>query len=269
MKKKYIKLNQKSPMSALQLNVFNLNAFKIGGLRLFVKVDREPGRLRVGLVTRTGREGGGAGCRLMESLGHQVEVEVTVADLGVGWEEFVFANARLWSANLVRGIDGFAGAFGRPVDGSTVEPEMLASYEWGRKVSGAEFVHAVGVRNRVARSVGAQFAAGQDVPLTPTLPEVWVALGTYGRGRRMRTGLGWLEHLFHRSPFTAAFNVAGTPAMSVPLAHAPATGMPTAVQFAAGYGREDLLFRLAGQLERAAAWAGRRPGVWAGAARAV
>ncbi|MFD4245820.1 hypothetical protein ACFWP3_30140 [Streptomyces sp. NPDC058525] len=199
MKKKYIKLNQKSPMSAHRLNVFNLNAFKIGGLRLFVKVDREPGRLRVGLVTSPWsgrgvepavREATPAAGRLMESLGHQVEVEVTVADLGVGWEEFVFANARLWSANLVRWIDGFAGVFGRPVDGSTVEPEMLASYEWGRKVSGAEFVHAVGVRNRVARSVAAQFAAGQDVPLTPTLPEVWVALGTYGRGRRMRTGWG-------------------------------------------------------------------------------
>ncbi|MER6487240.1 amidase [Streptomyces virginiae] len=239
------------------------------------EITRDPGRLRVGLVTTAWsgravepavREAALAAGRLLESLGHRVDV--AVVDLGVGWEEFVLANARLWSVNLVRWIDGFAGATGRPVDESTVEPEMLASYAWGRGVSGAEFVDALDVRNRVARSVGACFDA-RDVVLTPTLPELPVALGTYGRGAEGADGLGWLEHLFHRSPFTAAFNVAGTPAMSVPLACDPATGLPVGVQFAAGYGREDVLFRLAAQLEQAAPWAGRRPAVWAGAARGV
>ncbi|MFB7056098.1 amidase [Streptomyces vinaceus] len=239
------------------------------------EITREPGRLRVGLVTTPWsgravepavREATLAAARLLESLGH--EVEVTAVDLGVSWEEFVLANARLWCANLVQWIDGFAGASGRPVDGSTVEPEMLASYAWGRGVSGVEFVRALDVRNRVARAIGAHFEV-QDVLVTPTLPEAPVALGTYGRGAENADGLGWVEHLFHRSPFTAAFNVAGTPAMSVPLASDPATGMPVGVQFAAGYGREDLLFRLAAQLERAAPWAERRPAVWAGAVPAV
>ncbi|MFJ7779866.1 amidase [Streptomyces yangpuensis] len=243
------------------------------------EITREPGRLRVGLVTApwSGREvepavraATLAAARLLESLGHRVEA--TTVDLGVSWEEFVLANARLWSANLVRWIDGLAAASGRPVDGSTVEPEMLASYAWGRGVSGPEFVDALDVRNRVARTIGARFAAGtgdRDVLLTPALPELPVPLGTYGRGAEGADGLGWLEHLFHRSPFTAAFNVAGTPAMSVPLASDAATGLPIGVQFAAGYGREDVLFRLAAQLERAAPWAGRRPAVWAGAARSA
>lgn len=61
-----------------------------------------------------------------------------------------------------------------------------------------------------------------------------------------------------------AFNVAGTPAMSVPVTADTGTGLPIGMQFAAGYGREDLLFRLAGQLERAQPWSGRTPGVWAG-----
>ncbi|WP_433854304.1 amidase family protein [Streptomyces kronopolitis] len=141
---------------------------------------------------------------------------------------------------------------------------MLASYAWGRRVSGAEFVHALGVRNRVARSIGAHFDR-HDVLLTPTLPELPVAIGTYRRGAEGADGLGWLAHLFHRSPSTAVFNVAGTPGMSVPLATDPATGMPLGLQFAAGYGREDVLFRLAGQLERAAPWAQRTHPVWAGA----
>lgn len=235
------------------------------------EITREPGRLHVGLVTTPwgGRDvepavvkATLAAARLMESLGHRVDV--TTVDLGVPWEEFVLANARLWTANLVSWIDGLAGASGRPVDESTVEPRMLASYAWGREVTGLDFVHALDVRNRVARAIGAHFENRDQLILTPTLPELPLPLGTYEEGSEDADGLGWLEHLFHRSPFTAAFNVAGTPAMSVPLASDPATGLPIGVQFAAGYGREDLLFRVAAQLERAAPWSERRPAVWAG-----
>ncbi|MFG2977419.1 amidase [Streptomyces sp. NPDC048331] len=237
------------------------------------EITQEPGRLRVGLVTTPGNgravepavlKATLTAARLLESLGHRVDV--TTVDLGVSWEEFVLANARLWSANLVTWIDGFAATSGRPVDGSTLEPETLTSYRWGLGVSGAQFVHALDVRNRVARSIGAHFET-QDLVLTPTLPEAPVPLGTYGQGAEDADGPGRLEHLFRRSPFTAAFNVAGTPAMSVPLASDPATGLPIGVQFAAGQGREDTLFRLAAQLERAAPWRDRRPPVWAGAAR--
>jgi amidase len=40
--------------------------------------------------------------------------------------------------------------------------------------------------------------------------------------------------------------------------------LPIGVQFAAGFGQDGLLLRLAGQLEQAAPWAGRVPPVWAG-----
>ncbi|MEU3537170.1 amidase [Streptomyces murinus] len=234
------------------------------------EITRSPGSLRIGLLTRPwgGRAVEGTvldavlrSARLAESLGHRVaEVQV---ELGIGWEEFVQANARLWSTNLVTWIDGFATAFERPVDLTTLEPETLASYVYGRRVSGAEFVDALAMRNSVARAIGRYFTQ-YDLLLTPTLPELPVPLGTYAEDVEGIDGLGWLEQVFHRSPFTAAFNIAGTPAMSVPLETDPDTGLPIGIQFAAGYGREDVLFRLAGQLEEAAPWAGRIPAVWAG-----
>ncbi|MFD7631631.1 amidase [Streptomyces sp. NPDC059851] len=238
------------------------------------EVDRAPGRLRIGLLT-TPWSGRGVDpaittateqtARLAASLGH--EVEPVRMDLGVAWEEFVLANARLWTANQVTWIEGFAAATGRPIDASTLEPQTLASYAWGQKVTGPEFVRALDVRNRVARAVGDYFTR-HDLLMTPTLPELPVHLGTYAEGADI-DGQGWTAHLFHRSPFTAAFNVAGTPAMSVPLASDPATGLPIGIQFAAGHNREDVLFRLAGQLEQAAPWAQRKPGVWAGSVTAA
>lgn len=234
------------------------------------EITRAPGSLRIGVIVQGGGRRRTVGpvadavsrtAELVSSLGHHVE-EATL-DLGVSWEQFVLANARLWTANLVPWLDSLAAASDRPIDPSTVQPEILAGYAWGRQVSGADFVSALGVRNTVARSVGRHFHR-YDVLLTPTLPELPPRLGVYAEGVEDLDGLGWLDRIFDRSPFTAGFNVAGTPAMSVPLAADPATGLPIGLQFAAGYGREDTLFRLAAQLEQAAPWSHRTPAVWAG-----
>ncbi|TWV57777.1 amidase [Streptomyces misionensis] len=234
------------------------------------EVTRHPGRLRIGVLAQAW-----GGCRtaapvadalsrttrLLESLGHHV-TEVPV-ELGVGWEEFVLACARLMTVNLAASVDELAAAFDRPVDSSTLEPASLAGYRYGQRVSGPRFAAALAVRNRVARSL-ARYFDGHDVLLTPTLPELPVPLGTYAKDAEALDGLGWIGRILDHSPFTTAFNMAGTPAMSVPVTADPATGLPVGMQFAAGHGLERLLFRLAGQLERAAPWSGRTPAVWAG-----
>lgn len=96
------------------------------------EVTLHPGSLRIGVLAQAwgGRrttapvtDALSRTVRLLEFLGHQVtEVEV---GLGVDWEEFVLANARLMTVNLTTLVDGLAAAFGRPVDSSTLEPATL------------------------------------------------------------------------------------------------------------------------------------------------
>ena len=57
-------------------------------------------------------------------------------------------------------------------------------------------------------------------------------------------------------PFTPPFNTTGQPAINVPL-HWNDDGLPIGVQLVAAYGRDDLLIRVASQLESAAPWADR------------
>jgi amidase len=64
--------------------------------------------------------------------------------------------------------------------------------------------------------------------------------------------------VFSVAPFTAVFNCTGQPAISLPLARSEA-GLPIGMQFAAAYGREDLLLALAAVFEQAMPWPATAP----------
>ena len=97
-----------------------------------------------------------------------------------------------------------------------------------------------------------------DVLLTPVTPAPAPEIGAC-------EGLGWVRTALASSatvPYAACWNMTGQPAVSLPLHWTPG-GLPVGVQLVAPYGREDMLIRVASQLEQAAPWSGRRPPVHA------
>lgn len=234
------------------------------------EVGREPGTLKIGMMIdpwnadRTDPAIAAAAistAKLLEDLGHTVR-EVR-PPLGVSWDAFVQMNATIWTATLVGWIEGLAAATGRPIDGTTLEAATLACYRYGKEEKASAFAAALAMRNTVTRAVGHWFE-DFDVLLTPTLAHMPPAIGEYGKDSESMSGLEWTQRVFQHAPFTPPFNVAGVPAMSVPLESHPQTGLPIGMQFAAQFAREDTLLRLAGQLERSRPWAGRHPALWAG-----
>jgi amidase len=132
--------------------------------------------------------------------------------------------------------------------------------ERGRAVSGPEYVAAVEALQTAARRLAEWWASGFDVLVTPTLGRPPVELGVCSPDADPAMAFGAMGEL---GQFTTPWNATGQPAISLPL-HRTADGLPVGVQLIAGYGREDLLLRVAAQLESVRPWADRRPAVWAG-----
>ena len=108
--------------------------------------------------------------------------------------------------------------------------------------------------HRYARRLCTWWADGNDLLVTPTMAEPAPRIGEL-KGADV-------ERIVRLVPYTAPFNVSGQPAIALPL-HQTADGLPMGIQLVAAYGREDLLLRVAAQIEVNAPWVGRRPPVCA------
>jgi amidase len=191
--------------------------------------------------------------KLCEQLGHHV----TEAAPQLHGEMLGKAFFTVWAAGCAWTIDSYSFAVGgKPAD-DQIEPLTRVMIELGRKRSAPEYLLAVQTLQIFARRV-AQFMNDYDVMLTPVLAEPPVPLGTFGA--TPEDAMAGMKRSGAFSPFTALQNMTGQPAVSVPLYWNEA-GLPIGVQFAARYGDEATLFRLASQLEAARPWADKRPSV--------
>jgi amidase len=230
---------------------------------LAVEVGTPPGTLRVGLLTRApgGMRPLHADCvaaaedvaRLLESLGHRVEASHPEAlDDPEALQQF----SLIFSTQLAHTVELVSGLIGRALGPEDVDPLNWTMLEFGRSCSALQYLGASTWVDAFRRRMATWWASGFDLLVSPTLPEPPPPLGHFTPSRDNPVDTGMRASLF--GCFTIPFNMTGQPAVSLPLGWS-GDGLPIGVQLAAPYGREDLLVRVAAQLEAARPWVDRRP----------
>ncbi|MFZ5823503.1 MAG: amidase [Bacillota bacterium] len=248
------------------------------------EVGQAPGQLRIALNTASpvGKDvhpeaiqAVTKAAKLLEELGHHVEE----ARPEIDGQALAHSYITLYCASTAVEAKRAVALFGPQAFGE-LEPSTRTLALLGQAISAAEFSLALEEWDRAARAMG-RFLQRYDLYLTPTVARPPVKIGelkpspaeqrlqgmlnAVGSGRLWRAA-GLLDKIAKENlaptPFTQLANLAGLPSMSVPL-HWTADGLPMGAMFTARFGEEDLLFRLAGQLEQAAPWFDRRPPVHA------
>ena len=191
-----------------------------------------------------------AAAKLCESLGHHVEEKAPPIDRA----QLGFAGLVI-SASIAADLDAVADARRRPIAEDEVEPITWSSYERGRQVSGSAYVRSLRAAHQIGRQMGG-FFEDYDILITSTLGRAAIPIG-HLRGEPLDLE-GYAGRLFEFMPNTQVFNMTGQPAASVPLAWSK-DGLPIGVQLTARSGEDGLVLQLAGQLERAQPWGGKRP----------
>jgi amidase len=207
------------------------------------EVGTHPGRLRIALtveppipypvdprVAAVARDAADA----LSALGHDV-IEATPP-----WrdEALIELFARLWST----------GPAMFPLDPSLLTPLSRFLAERAHATSSVDFARAVAALQQLARRV-IGFWQDVDVVLTPTLALLPAPIGWV-----LEPEDPWEQFLrgAELTLFPPIVNVTGQPAMSVPFGNVD--GLPVGVHLIGGPEREDMLFRLAGQIEAAHPW---------------
>ena len=144
----------------------------------------------------------------------------------------------------------------RPID--DVELHDWAQGEFAKHVNGVDFALAQAANVEFRRAVQQWWHDGWDLLVSPTLAEPPTRIGEFANDPDQP--MAPMIRASQIVAFTPAFNSSGQPAISLPM-HWTHEGLPVGVQLVAGYGREDLLIRVASQLEAAQPWAHRRPSV--------
>lgn len=239
----------------------------------------DPGKLRIAMTTRSlyghatdpeCAEAVERTAKLLGDLGHEVEEAMPSIDR----ERLVRAYLTQVGVGVAAEIEQMAGWVGRRATADLFEPGTWFLRQVGLTATALE-LHEAREAVQEAGRVMARFHERYDLFMTSTLAHPPVPIGQLALKSPERAALAALrtvplragikkvlavlaENNFERTPNTELFNQTGQPAISLPL-HQSKAGLPIGVQFAAPMGREDLLLRLAAQLEVASPWAGKKP----------
>jgi amidase len=228
------------------------------------ELDADPGSLRIALMTESigtdievdpvvvaaAREA----ASILEGLGHALD-EDTPRPPDPSFD-LVETFLTRWYAGQTETVDQFSVILGRELGPEDMEPLTWAMAEEGRRHHSGEYLQSVSAHQAVARLLGMWFESGHDLLLSPTMGEPPTPLGSFATDPE--NPLNTIHRGERTAGFTAMLNATGNPAISLPLVQSE-DGLPIGIQLIAPYGREDVLLRVAAQLERAHPWAERYP----------
>jgi amidase len=227
------------------------------------EVGLPPGSLRIGVMNRTPKFHSLLDpdqalavrdvARALEQLGHRLTEDFPGA---LDDERINRVFGRVVAAGEARQAVAASELLGRALEAGDFDPWTWFLIERGRRIAAADYLAACDYFNEFSRAIARWFSEGSfNVLVTPTTPAAAPPLGYFKVGAN-ESAVG--ARLNRMTAFTMPWNITGLPAVSLPL-YATANGLPIGVQFVAGYGREDVLLRLAAQLEVVTAWSSRHP----------
>lgn len=223
------------------------------------QVGADVGRLRIGLWNESPRDGlelhpecersARETAALLESLGH----EVSIAHPAMAEDRATANRFRAASLGGVAATLRMLGTWlGRELGPDDVEPATWAMAQGGLQMAAVDLVDAQSAMHEFRRGMAEWWEAGWDLLLTPTTLQPPPRIGEMASDPA--APLQSAQRSIPYAAFTSMFNATGQPAISLPI-HRTADNLPVGVQLVAAYGREDLLIRVAAQLETAVDWA--------------
>ncbi|TFG29012.1 MAG: amidase [Promethearchaeota archaeon] len=149
---------------------------------------------------------------------------------------------------------------GSKITEDQVEPLTWLIYKISTTQTASDYLLALEECQLFSRKLAQWYHnGGYDLFLTPTLTIPPVKIGTF-----TSENMGKIVQIMNQmAAFTSVFNSTGQPAMSVPL-YWSTENIPIGIQFAAPFGDEATLFRLAAQLEQERPWTNRKPPIFCG-----
>jgi amidase len=228
------------------------------------EVGADPGRLRVGLLDVHPRgEFLHPDCvaavrsvaSTLEELGHTVEPAwpACLADTSLP-QKFM----ALWATQLAMAAREFGQTLGRELTADDIEPVNWVHIEQARRLTAVDYAIAEAEGWTFRRALQRWWANGWDLLLTPTVSEPPPLLTEFEDDPEHPTAP--MRRAGQFAAFTPPFNMSGQPAISLPL-YRNVEGLPIGIQLAAAYGREDILIRVAAQLESARPWLSVHPAI--------
>ncbi len=144
-------------------------------------------------------------------------------------------------------------------DWSKIEPCNAAMREISSQVDSLTYLQALQKLQTISRAIVSHWMSDFDVLVTPTVAYEPPKIGALFEGADNDPMMP-LMNAAGMAPFTPMFNATGQPAISLPLAWSEA-GLPIGVHFVGAPWAEDVLIRLAAQLEEAAPWVDKHPSI--------